>query len=130
MDRGDATLDAFYPPYQDKLDKLMKEIGFSTLVAMIGGSQGAEALGQLVQVLSSTAYSRTLEREADETAVHYLMKAGMNPRGLAEFLHNLPQETNLPGFTEWISTHPDSEERYKVINEIVEIGRASCRERV
>ena len=25
MDRGDATLDAFYPPYQDKLDKLMKE---------------------------------------------------------------------------------------------------------
>ena len=48
------------------------------------------------------------------------MKAGMNPRGLAEFLHNLPQETNLPGFTEWISTHPDSEERYKVINEIVD----------
>lgn len=102
------------------MDKLVKEIGLSTLVAMIGGSQGAEALGQLVQVLSSTAYSRTLEREADETAVRYLMKAGMNPRGLAEFLHNLPQEINLPDFTEWISTHPDSEERYKVINEIVD----------
>lgn len=24
MDRGDATLDAYYPPYQDELDKLMK----------------------------------------------------------------------------------------------------------
>jgi hypothetical protein len=29
MDRGDATLDAFYPPYQDKLDKLMKEKGWT-----------------------------------------------------------------------------------------------------
>lgn len=29
MDRGDATLDAFYPPYQDELDKLMCRKGWS-----------------------------------------------------------------------------------------------------
>lgn len=29
MDRGDATLDAYYPPYQDELDKLMQRKGWS-----------------------------------------------------------------------------------------------------
>lgn len=28
MDRGDATLDAYYPPYQDELDKLMRKKGW------------------------------------------------------------------------------------------------------
>lgn len=28
MDRGDATLDAFYPAYQDELDSLMKAKGW------------------------------------------------------------------------------------------------------
>jgi len=28
MDRGDATLDAYYPPYQDELDKLMRRKGW------------------------------------------------------------------------------------------------------
>lgn len=30
MDRGDATLDAYYPPYQDKLDSLMARKGWKT----------------------------------------------------------------------------------------------------
>lgn len=29
MDRGDATLDAYYPPYQDELDKLMQRKGWN-----------------------------------------------------------------------------------------------------
>lgn len=63
------------------------------------------------KLLSSTAYDRTLESEADKTAVFYLLQSGINPEPFGEFLFRLSKEEELPSLTEWVSTHPDSEKR-------------------
>ena len=64
------------------MKKLVKEVGLSALVGMASGGQSGEVLRSTAKLLSSTAYDRTLESEADK-----------------------------PSLTEWVSTHPDSEKR-------------------
>lgn len=99
------------------MQKLVKEVGLSALITMTSGSSGTEALGEVARVLSSTAYDRTLESEADALAVRYLLAAHINPNGLADFLLRLSEE-DLPALTEWISTHPGSAERARRIRQL------------
>jgi predicted Zn-dependent protease len=88
------------------------------LIAMTSGKGSPETIQQAVHLLSSTAYDRTLESEADMTAVEYLEQANMNPEPFANFLFRMSAKDNgLPKQISWISTHPDSEERSKAILE-------------
>ena len=93
------------------MKKLVKEVGLSALVGMASGGQSGEVLRSTAKLLSSTAYDRTLESEADKTAVFYLLQSGINPEPFGEFLFRLSKEEELPSLTEWVSTHPDSEKR-------------------
>lgn len=100
------------------MQKLVKEVGLSALITMTSGSSGTEALGEVARVLSSTAYDRTLESEADVLAVQYLQAAHIDPNGLADFLLRLSAEEDLPALAEWISTHPGSAERARRIRQL------------
>lgn len=100
------------------MQKLVKEVGLSALITMTSGSSGTEALGEVARVLSSTAYDRTLESEADALAVHYLLAAHIDPNALADFLLRLSREEDLPALAEWISTHPGSAERAQRIRQL------------
>lgn len=100
------------------MKKLVKEIGLSMLIAMTSGKGSPETIQYAVRLLSSTAYDRTLESEADMTAVDYLVKANIDPEPFADFLFRMSaREGDLPMQISWISTHPDSEERAKAIIE-------------
>jgi predicted Zn-dependent protease len=65
-------------------------------------------------MLSSSAYDRTLEKEADMESVNYLLKADINPEPFADFMYELAQKNVSDDFY-WISDHPESEERAKYI---------------
>jgi beta-barrel assembly-enhancing protease len=58
-------------------------------------------------------YSRDAEREADATAIEYLIRAGIHPRGMVTMFETLMAERQRnPGAVEqWFSTHPTTEER-------------------
>jgi predicted Zn-dependent protease len=58
-------------------------------------------------------YSRDAEREADVEAVGYLVRSGIDPRGLPSFFRELLEERQRrPSSVEqWFSTHPLTEER-------------------
>lgn len=62
--------------------KLLKEFGLSVILSSAGSTGGA-VLKQISKLLSSTAYDRTLESEADEYAVEYMINAGIDPANLA-----------------------------------------------
>ncbi|MBV5314114.1 MAG: M48 family metallopeptidase [Prolixibacteraceae bacterium] len=98
------------------MNKLIKEIGLSVLISMTTGNGNAEMIKEAIKHLSSTAYDRSLETEADLTAVDYLEKAGINPEPFANFLYRLADQTkHLPSQIYWISTHPESKERAEEI---------------
>lgn len=97
------------------MKKLIKEVGLSVLAGVVAGNDGGAVLKETAKLLSSTAYDRTLESEADEYAVTYLSEADIDPDPLGDFLYRLSEEEDLPSFTEWISTHPDSKKRSSMI---------------
>lgn len=100
------------------MKKLVKEIGLSVLISMTTGNTGAEVIKEAARMLSSSAFDRSLEKEADIKAVDYLINANVNPEPFADFLYRLSYpEHEATKYLTWISTHPDSKERAKYIIE-------------
>ena len=100
--------------------KLIKEAGLTLLMAWISGNLGFEnnVIHEMARVLSSTAFDRKYESEADRCAVEYLKKAGVNPNGLAKFMDRLAKnESAGPIPMEWLSTHPASAKRAQYIRQ-------------
>lgn len=108
--------------------KLVKEVGLSMLMTIAGGQSGGEILRETARTLSSAAFDRDAEEEADSAAVRYLAAAGVDPAELANFLYRLSQEkTDVPKSLEWLSTHPNTADRAA---EIIRLGdRAAFSER-
>ncbi len=102
------------------MKKLIKEVGLSVLISMTTNNSGGEIVKKAAKVLSSAAYDRDLEREADITAVDFLIKAKIDPEPFANFLYRLSdEEKNIPNQIYWISTHPESKERAEKIIEYI-----------
>lgn len=93
------------------MKKLMKEIGLEMLFALAGGDAGFEIARETGKTLSSSAFDRSSEREADDYAVETLALVNIDPQHLSNFFFRLSQKHNMPEEFAWISTHPDSKER-------------------
>lgn len=97
------------------MKKLLKEVGLSVLINVATGGGGGDVV-ELARMLSSTAYDRKLEREADMVAVGYMIRSGIPPDHLADFLYRLGENTpDDVRYITWLSTHPDSKERAEYI---------------
>jgi predicted Zn-dependent protease len=98
------------------MKKLVKEIGLSVLISMTTGNGGAEIIKETAKMLSSSAFDRNLEKEADIKAVDYMVNANVNPEPFANFLYKLSDgEHEATKYLTWISTHPDSKDRAEYI---------------
>jgi predicted Zn-dependent protease len=100
------------------MKKLIKEVGLSILISITTGNKGGEIITETAKLLSSNAFDRSLEKDADIKAVDYMINANINPEGLANFLYNLSEleiDTRLD--FSWISSHPNSKERAAYIIE-------------
>jgi predicted Zn-dependent protease len=93
------------------MKKLIKEVGLEMLFAMAGGDAGFEIVRETGKTLSSTAFDRKQESEADEYAVETLAGSNIDPQHLSNFFFRLSQKHNIPAELVWISTHPDTKER-------------------
>lgn len=95
------------------MKKLLKEVGFSALSSMVGGNHtGAEVSSKALEVLSSAAFDRSMEEEADLEAVSYMINARIDPIPFANLLYRLSVEHGeKESSMSWISTHPESADR-------------------
>lgn len=96
--------------------KLVKEVGLSVLLGMATGNAGSDLIQNAAKILSSTAFDRNLEKEADRAATAYLINAKIDPKPFGDFLLELAKEEDASlAHLSWISTHPDTRERAKEI---------------
>ena len=105
------------------IKKLGKEIGLSIIMNLTLGDIGGEVVRNALSTLTSTAYDRSLEKEADLKAVDYMLKSNLNPKMLSSFLGKLAEQSQTPEVLQWVNTHPDSKERVRYIEE--KIGKAT-----
>ncbi len=100
------------------MKKLVKEVGISVLISMSTGNTGTQVIRETAKKLSSTAFDRSMEKEADLKAVDFMIQAEINPLPFADFLNTLAdKEPEDLKYFSWINTHPDSKERSKYIIE-------------
>ena len=105
------------------MKKLVKEVGLSALLSIASG-KGGEIFKETAKNLTSSAYDRSLETEADLTSVGYLQEAQLDPRPFADFLKRMAKaENGMPDQMFWLSTHPDSEKRANAILEEISSGK-------
>lgn len=100
--------------------KLAKEVGVSILLSAAGGGSAAgEAIKEILSQLSSSAYDRSLEKEADLKSVEYLKNAGINPSAMIGVMEKLESEvqSDLPS---WLGSHPDLSERKEYLKKATE----------
>lgn len=92
--------------------KLIKEVGLNTLISITTGGAGAEIIKETAFLLSSTAFDRGMEKEADLQAVTYMINAGMRAESFADLLSRMGEDDHrATRYLSWISTHPDPNER-------------------
>lgn len=96
------------------MKKLIREVGLGTLSTMIGGG-GGEVARETAGTLTSSAFDRKMEEEADLAGAEYLLNANIDPSGLADFLYRMDKMAEMPEFFYWVSTHPNSAERAQKI---------------
>lgn len=100
------------------MKRLAGELGIAvvTSVATNGNTQAAT---QIVKMLSSSAFQRQQESDADAYSVDCMMRAHINPRGFANFMQKVAKmQEDMPKAMEWISSHPDSKERADAIRDL------------
>ena len=98
--------------HEHVMKKVMKEVGLSMLTTIAGGEGGGEIGRQVLKLLTSSAFDRDQENEADNSAVQYMAKADMDPEHFANFLFRLSQEKgDIPRNFALLVTHPNSKDR-------------------
>lgn len=97
------------------MKKLTKEIGFSAILSLSTDNYQGEAIRRSIKLLSSTAFDRQFERNADLLAIEYMHRAKLNPMPFADFLRKMGTNTTLD--LSWIETHPRWSERVNYIEE-------------
>ncbi|MFD1630515.1 M48 family metallopeptidase [Pseudopedobacter beijingensis] len=100
------------------MKKLIKELGLTALLSVTTGQHNPELIKQAAKLLSSTAFDRQMEKEADVKSVDYLLKAGIDPLPFADFMYKLAEgNADADKYFSWISTHPESKQRAEYIVE-------------
>ncbi len=93
------------------MERMINEFGTTILLMMSGMDAGSEILANILRILTTTAFSREQEREADLKAIEYLESAGIDPVHLGNFLLRISTMESGRRVPEWVSTHPDTRTR-------------------
>lgn len=103
---------------QSSLKSQLPAIGGVILGTIIGGGLGQViAQGSVFGVNAYfLKYSRDYERQADVLGAQMMARAGYDPHELADVFQTIQRESGSGG-PEWLSDHPNPENRYERIND-------------
>ena len=92
--------------------------------AVLGGQAGAQ-LGAMFAAGFQLRYSRKYETQADILGARIMADAGYDPRDLANMFRTIAAQSQGGRAPEWLSSHPNPENRYRTINREAEMLRVS-----
>jgi len=99
------------------------QAGVGIFGALFGGSTGGALLTQLGSFTAGGVllkYSRGAETQADVMGTQVLYDSGYDPRAMAQFFEKLNQETKGKNPPEFLSDHPNPENRVERVDEEIE----------
>jgi predicted Zn-dependent protease len=103
--------------------QMTAKYGLDMLVTILMGGE-RDQLTQIASNITSLAYSREHETEADLASVAYLCGTEYDARGTAGFFEKLMQQGKTGNNPEFLSTHPNPENRVENIHQ--EANKMGC----
>ena len=106
----------------EQMAKAQLSQGLVNAVVMAGGSDYGMAAGQIAQFVSqikNTAYGRDDELESDVLGVRFMKRAGYDPNALIRVMEVLKKAAGGRAPPEFLSTHPDPDNRVERIKEAI-----------
>lgn len=109
--------------------QLQQTYGISMLLSLLSSTTGdnGELLGKIAGTLTTLAFSRADETQADEYSVKYLCPTDFDAAGAANFFQKIIDEGN-PSPPAFLSTHPSPDNRVSKIHENSEAGNCAPEE--
>ncbi len=104
-------------------DQLTRQYGLGVMLQILLGNDPG-ALATIASNLATLSFSRTQESEADEYSVIYLCPTDYNAAGAAGFFQKLEDQGQSGGTPEFLSTHPNPENR--IVNITTKKGTLNC----
>jgi Zn-dependent protease with chaperone function len=95
------------------LRQIYRVAGVTAMIMLIGGDIGAATEDVMTQgaTLLALSYSRDAEEEADRYSVELMHKAGHDPAAIAKFFEILKEKFRLGKESDFMSSHPATQER-------------------
>jgi predicted Zn-dependent protease len=98
--------------------RLVGELGISVLASVTTGD--SRIANRVINLLSTTAFERKQEAEADKEGVKFLLRSHISANAFAGFMTKMSNDQpDLPEAMEWVSTHPDSKKRAETIRQLI-----------
>jgi Zn-dependent protease with chaperone function len=99
------------------LKNMINSLGWATVLMVVLGDVNT-ATAVLIHQVGQMYFSRDIEEEADKLGFQALLRAKISPDGMVTFFEKLQ---HLPGadIPAWISTHPATTERIKMIQTMI-----------
>lgn len=91
-------------------EQMTKQYGLDLLVSIVAGTTSAGQVAQIAAGLSSLAFSREDEKQADEFSVVYLCPTTYRADGAADFFEKIIA-SGAPQPPAFLSTHPNPDNR-------------------
>lgn len=95
--------------------RMLRQLGARSLLWLVTGGSDLHGLASSVGYLTELGYDRDQESEADREGLELMVRAGIDPRGLATFFERLEGKGVTP--PELLSTHPDPGNRARAVRE-------------
>ncbi len=97
-------------------DQLTSNLGLEAILSILLGEEDPSTIAQIGTILASLKFTRTKEKEADEFSVKYLCNTEWNANGAGGFFQRLIDMGQAIGLPEFLSTHPNPDNRVEAIN--------------
>jgi beta-barrel assembly-enhancing protease len=111
----------------EQMAKAQLSQGLVNAVVMAGGSEYGMTAGQIAQFVSqlkNTAYGREDELESDQLGVRFMVRAGYDPNALIRVMEVLKKAAAGRAPPEFLSTHPDPDNRVQRIKEAIQRAKS------
>jgi predicted Zn-dependent protease len=105
--------------------KQMRSSAITQGVLSAAGLETSQAVQIGVDLALSKPNSRQDEYEADDTGLTMLRKTGYAPAGMVTFMRKLEQQQGSSSVPTFLSTHPATSERIKVLQKKIDITTAN-----
>jgi len=109
--------------------QISRQIGMQVILEVVGAAAGrttdadegqrVKNVAKVVGALAGLKYSRDMERQADQLGLDYLAAAGYDPREMVRLLEIFGSLSGEGGGrpVEWLSTHPNPENRVQNVGQ-------------